>query len=80
MSLVANAAENVASKLLFAAADSVMPGTGYQVCRAQELLEETEAISQNTFGSSPSRSASTDPSEQASRQMNSIMLFTIFAA
>ena len=73
-------AENVASKLWFAAAESVIPGTGYQVCRAHELPEETEAISQKTLGSRPSRSASTEPSEHASRQMNSIMLFTIFAA
>ena len=44
------------------AAVSTTPGTGYQVRSAQLSPEDTEAISQNTCLSRPSRSARTAPS------------------
>src|SRR5699024_9005131 len=65
MSLRARSVRKVASKLLFAAAVPMMPGTGYQVCCAQERPEDPEAICQNTSGSRPSASASWEPSALA---------------
>ena len=71
---------NVASKLRFAADDSTTPGTGYQVRTAHESADETRAMSQNVCGSMPRLDASCDPSEAATSEMKSIMLFASFAA
>src|SRR5699024_11869141 len=53
-SLFAKSALKVASKLLFAAEESIMSGTGYHVCCAHDCPEEAEVMSQKTLASRPS--------------------------
>ena len=80
MSLLASSVVKVGAKSLLEAAVGTTPATGYQVRRAQLSPEETDAMSQKTCLSRPSRSARTAPSAVEARLMKSMRLLQILAA